>query len=111
MCTVDAAGRAGTLRICIRQPSCAMLRAVITGTVIQGGAMSFDSRKRNREGVRGAGSTHPSGHDIGRTHAGARWDLSATRASSGRTMPRIGAVLLAIVVVALLTMGLHVLFQ
>ena len=86
-------------------------QAVITGTVIQGGAMSFHSRKRNREGVRGAGSTHPSGHDIGRTHAGARWDVSASRASSGRTMPRLGAVLLAIVVVALLTMGLHVLFQ
>jgi hypothetical protein len=84
---------------------------VITGTVIQGGAMSFHSRKRNREGVRGAGSTHPGGHDIGRTNAGARWDVSASRASSGRTMPRLGAVLLAIVVVALLTMGLHVLFQ
>jgi hypothetical protein len=73
--------------------------------------MSFLSRKRNREGVRGAGSTHPSAHDIRRTHAGARWDVSASRASSSRTMPRLGAVLLAIVVVALLTMGLHVLFQ
>lgn len=73
--------------------------------------MSFHSRKQNREGVRGAGSTHPSGHDIGKTRAGARWGVSASRASSDRTMPRLGAVLLAIVVVALLTMGLHVLFQ
>jgi hypothetical protein len=83
----------------------------ITGTVIQGGAMSFHSRKRNRDVVRNAGSTHPNGHATGRMDAGARWDVSATRASKGGSMPRLGAVLLAIVVVALLTIGLHVLFQ
>jgi hypothetical protein len=30
---------------------------------------------------------------------------------SGRALPRLGSVLLALVVVALLTVGLHVLFQ
>ena len=59
------------------------------------------------------GSMSRSARDaIGRTDAGARWDVSASRrASSGGAMPRLGAVLLAVAVVALLTVGLHVLFQ
>ncbi len=73
--------------------------------------MSFRSRKRNRKGGRRAGFAHANGRAIGRTNAAARWDVSASRASSGGTMPRLGSVLLAIVVVALLTVGLHVLFQ
>ncbi len=73
--------------------------------------MSFHARKRNREGIRSADSTHAGGHATGRTDAGARWDVSASRAATGGTMPRLGAVLLAVVVVALLTIGLHVLFQ
>jgi hypothetical protein len=73
--------------------------------------MSFHSRKRNRQGIRSAGSLHAGGHATGRADAGARWDTSGTRASTGGTMPRLGSVLLAIVVVAVLTIGLHVLFQ
>ena len=58
------------------------------------------------------GSMSRSARDaIGRTDAGARWDVSASRASSGSATPRLGALLLAVVVVALLTVGLHVLFQ
>ena len=58
------------------------------------------------------GSMSRSARDaIGRTDAGARWDVSASGASSGGATPRLGALLLAVVVVALLTVGLHVLFQ
>lgn len=88
-----------------------MLAAVITGTVIPGGAMSFRSRKRNREGIRSANSIHAGGHPTGRIDAVTRWDVPPSRASAGGTTPRLGAVLLAIAVVALLTIGLHVLFQ
>ena len=73
--------------------------------------MSFHSRKRNRQGIRSVGSAHASGHATGRLDAGARWDASGSRASMGSAMPRLASVLLAIVVVALLTIGLHVLFQ
>jgi hypothetical protein len=89
-----------------------MLAAVVTRDGDPGGAMSFHTRKRNREGIRRADSTLAGDSPVtGRTDAGARWDASASRAAASGTMPRLGAVLLAIVVVALLTVGLHVLFQ
>jgi hypothetical protein len=50
-------------------------------------------------------------HVGGRSNARAYWNGSAHRAATGGTTPRIGSVLLAVLVVALLTMGLHVLFQ
>jgi hypothetical protein len=73
--------------------------------------MSLHARQRNREGIGSADSTHAAGHATGRTVAGARWDVASSRTATGSTMPRLGAVLLAIMVVALLTIGLHVLFQ
>jgi hypothetical protein len=88
-----------------------MLPAVIACDGDPGGAMSFRSRKRIREGIRSANSIHAGGHPTGRMDADTRWDVAASRASAGGTMPRLGAVLLAIAVVALLTIGLHVLFQ
>ena len=76
--------------------------------------MSYRSRRRNRDGNRRAGAMHaehPAGRASGRMGAQVRWDGSGPRASTAGTMPRLGAVLLAILVVALLTIGLHVLFQ
>jgi hypothetical protein len=73
--------------------------------------MSFHSRKRNRAGMRRRASTFAGGHAIGSIGSGARRDASPTRASTAGTMPRLGSVLLAVVVVALLTIGLHMLFQ
>lgn len=73
--------------------------------------MNFHARKRNREGIRRAGSTHAGSRANGRTVASARRDVSPSRGATGGTMPRLGAVLLAIAVVAMLTIGLHVLFQ
>jgi hypothetical protein len=83
--------------------------AVFTRDGDPGGAMSFHARRRNHEGIRNADSSRAGGNATGRM--GARWDGSVSRASTGGTMPRLGAVLLAFVVVALLTIGLHVLFQ
>jgi hypothetical protein len=88
-----------------------MLSAVITRDGDPGGAMSFHSHKRNRQGIRRADSVHAQGDATGRMDARARWDASGFRASTGSAMPRLGSVLLAIAVVALLTIGLHVLFQ
>jgi hypothetical protein len=68
--------------------------------------MSFHARRRR---IRSADSSRAGGHVTGRT--GTRWDGVGSRASTGGTMPRLGAVLLAFVVVTLLTIGLHVLFQ
>jgi hypothetical protein len=72
--------------------------------------MSFRSRRRNRREGRGVGNARGGSHAIGKSDAAGRWNTS-TRIDSGRTMPRLGPVLLAIVVVGLLTAGLHVLFQ
>jgi hypothetical protein len=86
-----------------------MLSAVIPRDGDPGGAMSFHAGRRNRKANRSADASRAGGHATGRT--GARWDGVGFRASTGGTMPRLGAVLLAFVVVALLTIGLHVLFQ
>jgi hypothetical protein len=40
-----------------------------------------------------------------------RWDHAAAHGPSRQSMPGLGSVLLAVVVVALLTAGIHVLFQ
>jgi hypothetical protein len=88
-----------------------MLSAAITRDGDRGGAMGFHARRRNGEGIRSADSTLAGDHASGRTDAGARWDVAASRAATGGATPRLGAVLLAVVVVALLTIGLHVLFQ
>ena len=72
--------------------------------------MGLHSRDRIGENTAGIKS-RPGRDAIGRTDVGARWDVSASRASSARAMPRLGALLLAVAVVALLTVGLHVLFQ
>jgi hypothetical protein len=72
--------------------------------------MSFRLRKRNRSRNRRPGAVRDAGHSIGRTDAALRWGVSY-RAASSRAAPRFGALLLGIVVVALLTVGLHVLFQ
>jgi hypothetical protein len=73
--------------------------------------MSFHSRKRNREGLRSAGAADASNQAVGRTDARGRWNGSKSRAVSGGAMPRLASVVLAIIVVALLTFGLHVLFR
>jgi hypothetical protein len=73
--------------------------------------MSFHSRKRNREGLRSARAADPNSHVIGRTEARGRWDASRSRPAPGGGMPRFASVLLAIMVVVLLTLGLHVLFR
>jgi hypothetical protein len=73
--------------------------------------MNFHARKRDRGGTRSVVSAHVSGRATGRTGDSVRWDPASSRAATGGTMPRIGAVLLAVIVVALLTIGLHVLFQ
>jgi hypothetical protein len=72
--------------------------------------MSFRLRKRNHRGGRRAAPVRVAGHSLGRTDAALRRG-SSSRAVSGRALPRLGSVLLALVVVALLTVGLHVLFQ
>jgi hypothetical protein len=89
-----------------------MLSDVIARDGDSGGAMSFHARKRSREGIQNADPAHASGHATGGRLAGARWDVSASpRTATGGTMPRLSAVLLALLVVALLVIGLHVLFQ
>jgi hypothetical protein len=72
--------------------------------------MSFRLRKRYRRGGRRVAPVRAAGQSLGRTDAALRWG-SSSRAASRRAMPRLGSVLLALVVVALLTVGLHVLFQ
>ena len=74
--------------------------------------MGLHSRDRIGENNAGGGTSRSGRDTLGRTNPGVRWDVSASRrASSGGAMPRLGAVLLAVAVVALLTVGLHVLFQ
>ena len=72
--------------------------------------MGLHAREPPPADTRRVNADHAERRRFGRTDAGARWDVSASRASSG-AMPRLGALALAIVVVALLTIGLHVLFQ
>jgi hypothetical protein len=72
--------------------------------------MSLRLRKRIRRRNRRPDAVRDVGHSIRRTNAALRWGVSY-RAASSRAAPRFGAVLLGIVVVALLTVGLHVLFQ
>jgi hypothetical protein len=72
--------------------------------------MSFRGARRNSKGYRAAGSARVGDQARAGMDAGKRWDVSALGASN-RTMPRLGPVLLAIAVVALLTVGLHMLFQ
>ena len=73
--------------------------------------MGLHSRDRIGENNAGGGTSRSGRDTLGRTNPGVRWDVSASRASSGGATPRLGALLLAVVVVALLTVGLHVLFQ
>jgi hypothetical protein len=73
--------------------------------------MGLHSRDRIGENNAGGGIFRSERDAIGRTDAGARWDVSASRTASGGATPRLGALLLAVAVVALLTVGLHVLFQ
>jgi hypothetical protein len=79
-------------------------------TASRGGAMSFRLRKRNRRGVRRAGPVRAAGRPLGKTAALRSWGVSSPVATH-RATPRLGSLLLAILVVALLTAGLHVLFQ
>jgi hypothetical protein len=72
--------------------------------------MSFRLRTR-KSGGRRADATHAVDQSRVKMDTALRWGVSASRASSGGAMPRLGSVLLALVVVALLTIGLHVLFQ
>jgi hypothetical protein len=51
------------------------------------------------------------GPDPARDHPEQVWRPSAGRPSGGDTAPRVGAVLAALAIVALLTAGLHVLFR
>lgn len=72
--------------------------------------MSFRLRKRNRRGGRRAAPVRDAGHSLRRADAMLRWG-APSRTASGPSMPRLGSVLMAIIIVALLTYGLSVLFQ
>jgi hypothetical protein len=72
--------------------------------------MSFRLRKPNGDGDRRAIPAGLAAGPPGRTDAVARRD-SSSRTAAHRSLPPLGAVLLALVVVVLLTVGLHVLFQ
>jgi len=74
--------------------------------------MSFRLHKRNLNGegheqqlVRATGGSPA------KTNSEARWGLSTSKVASRRDMPHLGPVLLAIIVVAVLTTGLHLLYQ
>jgi hypothetical protein len=73
--------------------------------------MGLPSRDRIGENNAGGGMSRSERDAVARTDGGARRDVAPSRTAAGGTMPRLGAVLLAILVVALLTIGLHVLFQ
>jgi hypothetical protein len=66
-------------------------------------------RKRNRRGRGGVLLRAAAGNP--RRNPAPRWAVSTPHGASHGAMPRAGAVLLAIVVVTLLTFGLHMLFQ
>jgi hypothetical protein len=72
--------------------------------------MSFRLRKRNGRGGKRAALARAPTDSFGRTDATSRWEVPS-RVSSRREMPRLGPVLLAIVVVTVLTFGLHMLYQ
>jgi hypothetical protein len=72
--------------------------------------MSFRLRKRNRRGGRRATPARDAGLSLRRADAMLRWG-APSRTASGPSMPRLGPLLLALIVVALLTYGLSVLFQ
>jgi len=94
----------GTLR------SARELRHAATGSHLGAVHMSLRLRKRIRGRHRRPDTVRDAGYSIGRTNAALRWGVSY-RAASSRAAPRLGALLLAIIVVGLLTAGLHVLFQ
>jgi hypothetical protein len=73
--------------------------------------MSFHLRKRSRKGGRYLDPIRVSRGALGSTDVSLRWCSSQARAATRGAIPRYGSVLLALVVVALLIAGLHLLFQ
>jgi hypothetical protein len=72
--------------------------------------MSLGADEQDGKGGRDAGVGRTGGGARKPSGAGVRRDSSLPSAATSTT-PRLGSVLLAIAVVALLTVGLHVLFQ
>jgi len=72
--------------------------------------MSLRFRRRNRKAGKRADPVRGADMSLGRTDASLRWDHTG-HGTARQSMPRLGSVLLALVVVALLTAGIHVLFQ
>jgi hypothetical protein len=74
--------------------------------------MSIRLRKRNRRGGRRADDpVREPGDSLRKTDAAARWDFPTSRVAKPRAMPRLISFLFAIVVVTVLTVGLHMLYQ